>query len=215
MKTEITRPTWDDVVFESRNREYGAYSIRKSYNENLSKASLIALLFAAFVFGMLQVASLMHVEIKILHPDLPSIPQLPPKIIPEHPIKIKVRTVSPVNRDLTVRIVTHDVDSTQIKLTKATFAVSEPGTGTGVPAGGVDTSNGVVEIPLVVDSPKILVFAELMPEYAGGTNAMLKFLGKNLHYPASARSIGQEGTVYVRFVVNNAVKLLTLKLSKE
>ncbi len=68
MKTEITRSTWEDVVFESRNKEYGAYIIRKSYNENVSKASLMALLIAAFVFAVLQIASLMRIEIKVIAP---------------------------------------------------------------------------------------------------------------------------------------------------
>ncbi len=71
MKTEITRPTWEDVVFESRNKEYGAYSIRKSYDENVTKASLLMIVFASFVFGCLQIASLMKVEVKII----PSIPK--------------------------------------------------------------------------------------------------------------------------------------------
>src|SRR5579862_3806129 len=64
MKTEIITSSWEDVVFESRNKEYGAYSIRKAYDENVTKASLVALLFAAFIFGIIQIASLLHVDIK-------------------------------------------------------------------------------------------------------------------------------------------------------
>ncbi len=41
---------------------------------------------------------------------------------------------------------------------------------------------------------------------------MLKFLIKNLRYPASARSIGQEGTVYVRFVVNNTGQVVDVEV---
>ncbi len=86
MKPEI-KPTWEDVVFESRNKEYGAYSIRKSYDENVSKASVIALLFAAFVFGSIQVASLLRIEIKIKPPTIIGKGLLPPPIVIRNPTK--------------------------------------------------------------------------------------------------------------------------------
>jgi protein TonB len=205
MKTEITRPTWEDIVFESRNKEYGAYPIRKSYNENISKSSLIALLFATFVFGCLQIASLMHVKIKIPvsvtdHGGFTN----PPIIIPNPPVKPPTAKVEKsVNRNLIEKVVTYQVDPVLVKPTETTLPGSDPGTSIGVPSDGVDAGRSPKEIPVIVDPPTILIFAEVMPEYEGGINAMLKFLSKNLHYPASARNMGIEGSVFVRFVVND------------
>jgi len=54
-----------------------------------------------------------------------------------------------------------------------------------------------IEDAIVVSRPK-----GRMPEYPGGDAALLRFLGDELIYPEIARSIGDEGTVYVSFVVN-------------
>src|SRR5687768_8247623 len=40
---------WDDLVFENRNHEYGAYVIRKSYSDNLLSGTCVSVLLAALV----------------------------------------------------------------------------------------------------------------------------------------------------------------------
>ncbi len=40
------------------------------------------------------------------------------------------------------------------------------------------------------------------PEFPGGTEALMKFLGENIKYPAAAKEEGVEGTVYVGFIVD-------------
>ena len=53
------------------------------------------------------------------------------------------------------------------------------------------------------NSPKeILVNPEVMPEYPGGTQALYTFLAKNIKYPKTAKKNNVEGTVYVKFVVD-------------
>lgn len=41
-----------------------------------------------------------------------------------------------------------------------------------------------------------------MPEYVGGTMAMMKYLGETIEYPRHARDNGIEGIVYVSFIIN-------------
>ncbi|MBK7440396.1 MAG: energy transducer TonB [Bacteroidetes bacterium] len=53
------------------------------------------------------------------------------------------------------------------------------------------------------NSPKeILVNPEVLPEYPGGTQALYTFLAKNIKYPKTAKKNNVEGTVYVKFVVD-------------
>jgi hypothetical protein len=40
-KEKIKAPAFDDIVFEHRNKEYGAYSLRKKYKRNVIIALLI------------------------------------------------------------------------------------------------------------------------------------------------------------------------------
>jgi protein TonB len=215
MKTEMTRPTWEDIVFESRNKEYGAYSIRKSYNENISKASLIALFFAACAFGIIQVASMVGVTIKIPHPDIPTIPLPPPKIITEHPIKrTEARTAQHVNRDILERVVTHEVEPAPVEPIEVDPVGSKTGTPTDVSTEGIGLGQDAEILPGVAEPPKIIDIAEVMPHYEGGLKAMSRFISKNIHYPAGARMTGQEGTVYVRFVVNSLGQVVDVEVIK-
>jgi TonB family protein len=48
----------------------------------------------------------------------------------------------------------------------------------------------------------VFVVVEEMPEYPGGMGELMKFLGANIRYPASALKAGIQGRVYVNFVVD-------------
>ncbi|NLA48070.1 MAG: energy transducer TonB, partial [Bacteroidales bacterium] len=43
-KEKIKAPAFDDIVFEHRNKEYGAYSLRKKYKRNLLISLLLSLI---------------------------------------------------------------------------------------------------------------------------------------------------------------------------
>ncbi len=43
---------------------------------------------------------------------------------------------------------------------------------------------------------------ETPPEYPGGNSEMMRFIMKNLNYPAQAREAGISGKTYIKFVVN-------------
>jgi len=48
---------------------------------------------------------------------------------------------------------------------------------------------------------EVFVVCEKMPEYPGGTDALLKFLSENVHYPAEAAEEKKEGRAVVQFIV--------------
>lgn len=52
------------------------------------------------------------------------------------------------------------------------------------------------------DSTGIYKFAEQMPRFPGGENALMKYLHDHIHYPKAARENGIKGTVVVQFVIN-------------
>jgi TonB family protein len=47
----------------------------------------------------------------------------------------------------------------------------------------------------------VYTITEVMPEYIGGFDAMVKFLQENIKYPKTARKKNKQGTVYITFVV--------------
>lgn len=65
----------------------------------------------------------------------------------------------------------------------------------------------VVWVPPVVETEKvdedvIHVSVEIMPEFPGGTAALMKYLGSNIKYPTISQEMGSEGRVIVQFVVD-------------
>lgn len=57
------------------------------------------------------------------------------------------------------------------------------------------------------DNKDIYEKVEKMPEYPGGVNELLKYLAKNIKYPADAQAKGIQGRIIVRFVVNKVGKI--------
>ena len=52
------------------------------------------------------------------------------------------------------------------------------------------------------DEDIIFTVVEQQAEFPGGFEAMAKFLAKNVKYPAQARRMGIEGSVFVSFVID-------------
>jgi len=48
---------WEDIVFENRNKAYGAYFLRKTYSKNVVISSVLALLFISFVLAFPSIAA--------------------------------------------------------------------------------------------------------------------------------------------------------------
>ena len=69
-------------------------------------------------------------------------------------------------------------------------------------------------VPLRIDPQKPQNKAEQMPEYPGGTTAMVSYLGNAVHYPKAAAEAGVEGTVVVRFVVDTDGRLQDVAVEK-
>ena len=51
-KFDLYNPEWLELVFDSRNKDYGAYDLRKHYAGNLVKAMAIAFFSVAFLSNL-------------------------------------------------------------------------------------------------------------------------------------------------------------------
>ena len=57
-------------------------------------------------------------------------------------------------------------------------------------------------------------YVDQMPEYPGGTDALLKFIDANIKYPAEAKQKGIEGKVLVQFIIDEKGNVVDLKVLK-
>src|SRR3979490_2051666 len=103
MKThEAISSTWEDLVFENRNKAYGAFELRKSYSKSLSEAAIASILFVGLLLIGPQLISLMRSAkpVMSINPpgDLPTILLHPLPII--DPVKPAGSSVKKTTRNL-------------------------------------------------------------------------------------------------------------------
>lgn len=204
----------DEIVFEGRNKAYGAFQLRLLYATHLRKA--VALTLALMLLTMAGV--LIGQRLK---PDAATVPPftMTPPLTPEWVTitepKIEPAAAAPVARRATPLPTTVKADHKV--LTKPEEAATEPvvdgpatgpvtgptgpaaaSTGNGMP--GIDTAGlGEASKPAAPAKPYISV--EVMPTFMGGDAALVRYLRKNLRFPAPALREGVSGRVFVSFTV--------------
>lgn len=65
------------------------------------------------------------------------------------------------------------------------------------------------------DKAETFTVVEQMPEFQGGINELLMFIGENLNYPKKAQKKDVEGLVVVSFVVKKSGEIADIKIIKD
>ncbi len=195
-------PDFDDIVFESRNKEYGAYQLRKKYKRNVAIALAIGLviLSTAVIAPYLNAKALesskkkaeRQVEIKMENLDQPNEQVAPPPPPPPPPADVvqQARYVPPVVVDSVrpeeqAQLMTADQAQVEVKNEDVVEAVSE-------------VKEEVKETDAEAEP---FVVVEEMPMYPGGDPALLQYISEHTQYPEVAKENNVQGKVIVRFCV--------------
>ena len=212
--SDVVYPERNNIVFENRNKSYGAFAIRMLYERNL----IFALLFSVFIFG-----GLLGLQALLKHP-IETFTNHPPTIVP--PIDIITAPViqpeirhqdppagPPSNPNNNNFIVTTNSTTPD---TNTYLPPDNPNKGKGPDTSGSgpafpEGGKGLVTPPLP-EPPKIWKVVQKMPSFPGGDSEMMKYLGNQLIYPKIPLNDGIQGTVFVTFVVNQDGSLSDIKL---
>ncbi|RYY56897.1 MAG: energy transducer TonB [Chitinophagaceae bacterium] len=206
-----------DLVFEGRNKEYGAYQLRKTYNKRIILALVITAsvallaLVSSFIANRMEDDGPAKVEVKeVTMMDLKEEekivePPPPPPPKPPDPPKIEMKQFTPpkIVKDEEVQ----EPPPAQEELKEAKIdVVSQEGIkdeGIAAPV-VVDDGKGIVETKKVEDENKIFEKVEIEASFKGGEGAWRKFLERQLNPNAPIDNGAPEGvyTVYVQFVVS-------------
>ena len=206
-----------DIIFEGRNKSYGAYDLRRSYNRRLGKAliitaSVLLLVFVGSIFANfitkgdkteIDVVDTQMAEIKKEEP-LP--PPPPPPPVPPPPPEIKqVQFVPPkVVKDEEVKP-DEKIEEIVEEAAISTKTVESDNTVQIVQAPVEDKGTQVVEVPKTEDDEnKIFNKVEVEAEFPGGNSAWVRYLKNNLDANTPVDNGAPEGTyqVIVRFIVS-------------
>jgi len=200
-----------DIIFDGKNKEYGAYELRKTYNRRLFKAIAVttAVIGLVFVGGMVSGRGTKAKAIILMGPDLelakvnePTPPPVTPPPARVQPVQVKTIAVTPP------RIVPDDkADAPPPTVDDIADAKIGTVNQAGVPDGDIVAppspggTGGVIEEPKKKeDEPEIWTKVEIESQFPGGMAAWQRFLQKNLRTPDIAED-GQ-GTVVIQFVVD-------------
>lgn len=211
-------PTLDDMVFEGRNKAYGAYVLRKLYGQHVAKAVVISIALAAVLIAIPVLVQRIWPAVVVVPPITPDGPVVtilpPPTITPPTAAVEPPATATVVVRPITT-VPTHIAPDDQVKDVPKTDAVTQPvidgpvvvgdipkvgNGGTTDVAGPVGNDTSAKPAAPAVNTP--FVHVEVMPEFMGGNAALIKYLQKQLRYPAQALRAGVEGKVFMSFTVN-------------
>ena len=206
---------WDDIVFESRNKSYGAYVIRHAYGKHVAIASLITLAVIGFVLTYPSISkffskdeeaseqALKSVKYTDLAPPPPidkNVPP-PPKLDVPPPVKTIIKFLPP-------KVTDKEVAEEEEMPTQEEVKQNEVGAENIEGTGDIVFDEPVEEVLKdESDDDVIFMVVEQPAEYPGGLESMMKFIVKNMKYPAVARRMGVEGAVYISFVVDREGKI--------
>ena len=219
MKTElILKSDVLDILFENRNKAYGAYNLRKFYDNRLMKSLAVMLgivvIFSAFTFmpdkkKQLEKQDELFTTTIFTQPEKKAEPEVK-KETPassQKPVSTKTLTNIVITKDSIVDPILAINDNDKI----GTQTIDVPDGGPGIvqqPAGDGDGKGPDAEPvkPEVVDKITPTEAAEEMPSYPGGMDALKRFLQKNLTNPRDLEE-GEMVSVKIRFVVGYDGKL--------
>ena len=211
---------WCELVFESKNHEYGAYELRKNSSRRHLRALIIASVFFVFIVSspilIRQIISKKSVEkdvsVRILTDikiDKPKEDEIVKEIPPPPPVRNTIKFIPPVIKpDQMVADEEQPVMQKEVIAAKAAVSNISFDKGTDDVVAPVATVNN--QITEETDQPFIIV--EQMPQFPGGDNEMVKFIKLNLRYPPLATEMGVSGTVIVNFVVERDGKITRVKV---
>ncbi|HWZ15163.1 MAG TPA: TonB family protein [Mucilaginibacter sp.] len=213
-KFDLYKVGWLDLVFENRNKNYGAYYLRQHYADNMVRAMCITFLGLSTLLGLTAILRPANTDDHITVVDItpPTVIQ-PPPVQPnkkiEHPAPVKpIKPQAPAPTLATQRfvppVVVKDPDVTEKivqnkDLTGNMGQVDTKGK-TGENVMPTETT-GTGTTP--VEDTKVYTIGglEFMPQPIGGESAWAKFLNKNLRYPISAQEEGVSGKVILSFII--------------
>ena len=207
----------NEIVFSTRNKDYGAYIIRKLYPRRVNTAFVIAVVGCVFFISLPLIIELIRGKVDDLKkattevtinltepPPVDPAEPPPPPPPPPPPVQQTIKFVPPVVVDKPVE--EEEAPPPQEKLEEVAVGVTtQEGSGE-----EIAPPEEVVADP---DEGTVFTIVEEMPQFPGGGEAaLIKYLQANIKYPPIARENGITGTVYVNFIIDKEGKVSQAKV---
>lgn len=237
-KIDLYDPKWVEMVFAGKNKEYGAYQLRKGTSGRNIKSLLILVIAAALVGGFLawKVIEQKQAEEQQAYMEAMELAKLQQQAKKEEkkkePVKPKIEPKKeiPVAREtqkFTAPVIKKDELVKEENQVKQMDKLDEKvAVGTENKAGVKDRTVKAVRSEIAVAAPppppapkpevatKVFYVVEEMPSFPGGQGALRQYLASNTKYPVVAQENGVQGRVIVSFVVERDGSISDVKVAR-
>ena len=226
----LTSPVWCDLIFDGRNKEYGAYVLRQKSSDRHLIALIIVI--SAIVVAMAGIRIFHEItandavnrdvvtttvtfdRFKFEEPK-PEQMVVPVEAKPIPKIKSTIKFVVPVadkNAPDESSVETMDnVNKSSANIASFTHDGDDDDPNA---LNHKDLENMREYVPTVVQPAETLTFAEVMPSFPGGDAALMQFLSSNLKFPPAEIEQGISGRVVLRFVVGEDGEIRSVEIMK-
>lgn len=237
-KIDLYDPKWVEMVFAGKNKEYGAYKLRKGTSGRNIKALLILVIAAALVGGFLawKVIEQKQAEEQQAYMEAMELAKLQRQAKKEEKKKEPVKPKVEMKKEIPVARETQKFTAPVIKkdeLVKEENQVKQMDKLDDKVAVGTENKEGVkdrtveaVRNDIAVAAPppppapkpevatKVFDVVEEMPSFPGGNGALMSYLASNIKYPVVAQENGVQGRVIVSFVVERDGSISDVRVAR-
>ena len=235
---DLSSKEWTDLVFQGKNKEFGAYTLRSASVKRHTKAVLYVVVALAVIMAIVWAKnaklfgdeeadtnagveqqnvnlSTEDFEDEIIEDIILNEPEPEPEIIPEEE--------TTATQSATTLLLVDEVNKEK-EIKKADDIMENAATiGAKDVDGALDLEKAAVIDKVVEEKPKEvakpkeegpvnMAMVEQKPEFPGGTAAMYKWLGDNINYPTAAAEDGVQGKVTVAFVVEKDGRITNVQV---
>ena len=228
---------WCDLVFEGKNKDFGAYVIRTDSPERHMKAVLWSLIgtiiFGLITFGFMKanqyleerrLADQVGQEGIIVDMTPQAEEERQKEVIEPEKIEEKPEEALVTYQATEFRIVEDDKVNPEDKILSQEEQMEAEGY-----AGSVNNSVGSTDLnnihehvgevvveadpkPVVNQPEEVFRSVEQMPQFPGGEAELMRYLSSHINYPPMAAEDGVQGKVIVQFVVDKTGKVGEVKV---
>ena len=239
-EVDLSSREWCDLVFEGKNKDFGAYVIRtdspKRHNRAVLWTIIGAILFGLLAFGFVkanqyleerrlaeqgeqeEVLIDMSQDAEEPEQEEQRLEQPKPEVLPEEVLKsVKVTELQIVEDD---KVKKEDEIKTQDELKETETAFGQKDNEKGTEDRNITkTLKDEVVVEKKEEKPKevkeeIFRSVEQMPQFPGGEAALMKYLQSHINYPPMAAENNVQGKVILQFVVEKDGKVGEVKVAR-
>ncbi len=232
---DLSSREWRDLIFEGKNKEYGAYEMRAKSDSRHNRAMLVIIIVLIAVAILAWTVNTVIEQAQARPEDTTEqamVEMATEDVQEEEPQEEEPQRVEEQKPEVLPEEVLNTMKATELKITadaevKEEIKSQDEMKETTTAVGATDFDKGTDDLNVVrehkdevvveektepVDDNKVFDVVEQNPVFPGGEAALLKYVAEHIRYPAMAQENNIQGRVVVQFVVTKTGSIGQVKV---